>query len=471
MKAQESIERKINLPDLFWNIIAEWRRLICFGILFAVLVCCMRYFLDVRDYHEFQNIDIEEQKSNLDEKEREQLANAVDLQGRIDKFNHYLAESAVMQIDPYAKPVIELQYYVKSAYITNYTQDRGHDYTAELFSMYNNYIQSGEMAQKVVDGTPLSISAEDFRELVSTSNPRAGDSGTIFFCVSFADDGTLIKIVDVMKRMLEEKAAEFQKVGPHKLQLISQSQNTIVDTALADRKNTIANNVTTLNMQLMRLMEAMPSELITLFDLEVREMRGEGRGGQELPGFHIKYMALGAVLGFFLICAWAAYRMFCASKLQSPKEISDMYGLRLLGEIEPLKQKKRFLPGVDKLIVQLKNRRKRALTTEQQIGLIAAKAVLLCKKKGIGSVYMTGSEYEKADGTILDKLKKEISRQNMKVQDGGSILRDIKSLQAGMENGCLVLVEQKGLSAYTGIYAELKLVEEYQGEVLGVVVL
>lgn len=71
----------------------------------------------------------------------------------------------------------------------------------------------------------------------------------------------------------------------------------------------------------------------------------------------------------------------------------------------------------------------------------------------------------------MDRLKKELSGQKIKVQDGSNMLCDASSLQAGVENGHIVLVEQKGLSTYEGIYAERDLVKEYKGEILGVVVL
>ena len=104
MGTQEKGEREINLLDLFWKILLNWRKLICFGILFAVLVSGMRYFLDVRAYQAFKSIDVEKIKEDMEPEELKQLADAVSLQRRIEDFNSYLEKSANMKMDPYSKP-------------------------------------------------------------------------------------------------------------------------------------------------------------------------------------------------------------------------------------------------------------------------------------------------------------------------------------------------------------------------------
>ena len=471
MNTQERAEREISLSDLFWSILLGWRKIICFGILFAVLLCGMRYFLDVRSYRASQNIDAEAMEDDLKKEEKEQLSDAVSLQERIDNYEKYQEKSAIMQIDPYAKPVLELQYHVQSDYIINYTKDSERDYTPELISMYSNYISGGEMAQKVIDEASLSVSREDFVELVSVSGSRAEDSGSIFFTISYADEAKLGEIGDVVKALLEQKSAEFQKVGSHKLQLINESQSVVVDNALAEKKNTVSNNVSTLETQLKNLKANLTAQQKTLFDIEVSEMRGEELEEVDEPGISLMYIILGGMAGVFLVCFFIACKMIFASKLQSSEEIRNLYGMRLLGEIEPLEQKKRFLSVIDNLILNLRNRGKKKIAPEQQIKLISASVALSCRQQGIDSIYMTGSEYDKVDKGIVDRLKKELSGQKIRVQDGSNMLCDASSLQAGVENGHIVLVEQKGLSTYEGIYAERDLVKEYKGEILGVVVL
>lgn len=470
MKTQEREEREINLADLFWNILFGWRKWVCFGILFAVLLSGMRYFLDMRNYQASQNIDAEKIESNLEKEELEQLTDAVRLQERIDNYEKYQEKSIVMQMDPYAEPILELQYRVQSDYIINYTKDRERDYTPELISMYCNYISSGEMAQKVIEGASLSISQEDFVELVSVSNSSGGASGSIFFTISYPDKEMLQKISDVVKSLMEQKSTEFQTVGSHELQLINESQSVVVDTALAERKNTIYNNITSLETQLKNMKSSFTSDQKALFDWQISEMRGEDDEEEE-PSFSIKYMILGAMVGIFLVCVWILFRMIFTSKLQNSEEIRNLYGMRLLGEIACPSPKKSFFSGIDNQILHFRDRGKKKTTVEQQIKVIAANVAIFCKQQEIDCIYMTGSEYGKTDNTNLDKIKEELSRQKIKIKDGGNMLHDADSLQAGVEIGHVVLVEQKGVSTYDEIYAEMNLLKEYQSDILGVVVL
>lgn len=375
-----------------------------------------------------------------------------------------------MQLDPYAKPTLEMQYYVQSDYIINYTKDSERDYTPELVSVYREYINSLEMTGKIIEELSLPISQKDFLELISVSVPTEEENVSVIFTISYPDEKELTKIADAVKSLMEQKSSELQKMGSHTLQLIRESQGVVVDTALADRKNTFSNNITTLETQLKGLKSNMSTEQISLFDAEVSKMRGENLGEVE-PGFGIVYAILGGILGAFLVCVWIVCKMIFAAKLQLSEEVSSLYGIRLLGEIQTESMKKGFLSGIDGFILGLKNRGKKKISQEQQIKVIATSVSLFCRQQGVDSIYITGSEYEKADKAVLEKLKKEFAGQKIKVQDGGSILYDADSMQAGIENGNIVLVEQKGISNYDEIYAELDLLKECHSNILGAVVL
>lgn len=470
MKTRERVEREISLVDLMWNVLLSWRKLICFGIIFAVLVGVMRYFLDVRTYNASKNIDYDKIEDSLEKAESEKLSNALKLQERINNFENYLEDSAIMQIDPYAKPVLELQYYIQSDYIINFTKDNKRDYTPEIASMYCNYLNSGEMAQAVIKELSLPITKEDFCELVSASS-RSSDSSSIYFTISYAEEGKLDKISDVVQNLMEKKSSELQEIGSHKLELVAESKNVKVDNVLADRKNTIANNITTIKTQLDTMKATMSEEQKQLFEMKSCEMRGMELEELDEPVFRVKYMILGAVFGIFLICAWVACKLIFASKLQFAKEIRNIYGVRLFGEVENSEQKKKFLSGIDHWIINLKERGRKRGTATQKIKNIAMNIALSCKQQGIDSIYITGSEYDKMDRAFLDNLKRELLSQQIKSKDGGSVLNEAESLQIGVETGYIVLVEQKQVSTYENIYTELELLREYGSDILGVIVL
>ena len=108
---------------------------------------------------------------------------------------------------------------------------------------------------------------------------------------------------------------------------------------------------------------------------------------------------------------------------------------------------------------------------EQQIKIIAANIALSCRQQKIDCIYMTGSEYENVNADILNLLKKELSSQNVKLKEGGSIYYDTESLKQSSEIGNIVLVEQKELSIYDEISHELNLAKEQNTYILGAIVL
>ncbi len=468
METQERVEREINLAELFWNVLLGWRQIICLGVVFAVLLGGMKFVMNVRSSQSLQDINVEEAKEELEEEELNKIEDAKQMQIRIDDYEKYMEKSPLMQINPYQKPVQELQYYVKSDYIINYTKDRERDYTTEVASLYRNYIMGGEMVQKVIDSAGLSINKEDLGELLQVT--PSSEQGTFYINISYADMEKLQEISDVVKSLLEQKSTELQKVGSHSLELISESQNVVVDTTLIDRKSNMTTSMTTLKTQLQTMKTAMTPQQTAIFEAEMEEIRGE-KETEEESGFSIKYVILGAIVGMFLACAWIACRMLFTARLQSSEEIRSMYGIRLLGEVSASSDKKRFLSVIDKKILAVKNRRKKYLPLEKQIKVVAASIALSCKQEGIDCVYMTGSEYEKADAAVLERIKKELSDQKIKVRDGENISYDAASLQACIETGNIVFVEQKGQSIYDEIYREINLAKEQKGNILGAVVL
>ncbi len=463
MEIQERIEREISLKELFWGFLLGWRQLICCVIIFAVLLCGMRYFLDIRAYRASQNFNIDKAKEELEREELEKVENAVEIKNQISGYENYQKKSALMQMDPYEKPIVKLQYYIKSDYIINYTEDSLRDYTSEVTSMYCAYLTSGEVLQQIIDEAGLSVSREDMGELLTVIN----QGSTIDISISYLDTEKLEEISSVVKKLLGEKSPEYQQIGSHTLELIDESQNVIVDMELLDKKSSISSTLSTLKTQLNNLKSDMTGAQLKIFYIET-ELEKE----KEAPGFSVRYFVLGGLIGIFLACAWIAYRIIFASKLQSAEEIRSLYGLRLLGEVEePDGKKKRFLSAFDNLLLRMKDKGKKKIPAKQQIKMISANVILSCEQRGIDCIYITGSSYGNLVTCVLDDLKKELSAHNIKVREGDNIKYDSASLQEGVKTGKLLFVEQIGKSVYDEIYDEIQLARELNADILGVVVL
>ena len=467
MGTQGKMEREVNLLDLFWSLLLSWRQIICFGIIFAVLLGGLQYVRDISAYQAVQNVSMEEEKEELSDDELQQVLNAKNLISRIKDYEEYLDSSALMQVNLYQKPVVELQYYVDSDYTFNYTQESENDYSSDLIAMYTGYIMSGEMSNKVIDAAKLSVNQADFSEFWSVSQ----NGNSILIKVTCPEEKKMQVVAETIKTQLSKKEAEFQEIGAHKLKLMVESENVIVDSALIDKRNSVSGSIASFGTQLNSLKANMSDQQLALLESEQEDGEEDNAKALANPGFSAKYMIFGSIVGIFLICIWLVCKVIFTVRLQNPEEIRTLYNARLLGEVEIQSGKKRFLSVIDDKLLTIKNRRKKKLTAKQQISMVTANIALSCKQQGIDCIFMTGSEFEKADATVLAMLKQELSAQGIQVKEGGNIFYDVGSLKQGTEIGNILFVEQKGQSIYDEISNELNLANEQKNNIVGFVVL
>lgn len=468
MGAQEKMDREINLKELFWNILFEWRQLICFGIIFAILFVGVKFLRDTRTYHAIQ--DAEEEEYDFTEEEEKQISDARELIEQVAGYQEYLKSSVALQIDPYKENLLRLQYYVESDYIINYTKDNKRDYTGDIVGAYNDYIVSGDMIRRIIEMADLEISEEDFSELCRTTL----DGTSITISIIHPKKEALADIAEAIKTLLLQKETEFQKIGSHTLNLVGESQKVVVDSELRERKTTILNSMLNLNIQLNTLKASMTEvqkRVLDEYDRQEKEIKEETQSAAVKPIARKEFLLFGAFIGIFLVCIWVICKTILTAKIQNAEEIHTLYGVRLLGEVENQLNKKRFLSIVDEKLLAVKNRGKKKLSLEQQIKIVVTNIVLFCKQKEIFCIYMTGSEYENADSSILKIIKEQISNQGIEVKEGGNIFYDAESLKLAAEVGNILFIEQKGQSIYNEIYNELYLAKEQNSCVLGVVVL
>ncbi len=465
MEMQERTERELDLKEIFWGILFHWRQIVCFGIIFAILVSGVKYLRDMRSYQLAQNAE-NTQQEELAEDEMQQVIEARHLMSRIKEYEDYLENSALMQMNLYEKPVIELQYYVDSDYTFNYTQESQNDYTDDLLVMYCSFIMSGEMGNKVIEEADLSVDLADFSEFWVVGK----NENSISIKVTCPEEKKMKTVAESIKAQLKKKEAEFQEIGSHKLKLMVESENVVVDNNLIDRKNTISNNIATINTQLNTLKTNLSEQQMKLLKNGQEEIENTGQNVMK-PGISFMYMIVGAVFGIFLICIWVACKTIFTVKFQNPEEIRTLYNARLLGEVHIPPEKKRFLSVIDEKLLSIKNRKRKKLTIKQQINMVTENIALSCKQQGMDCIYMTGSEYEDLDTSTLDMLKQELSAQDIEVREGGNIFYDAKSLRNGTKVGNIVFIERKGQSIYDEIFNELNLAKEQENNIIGFVVL
>lgn len=464
MENKDGLEREISLTEVFWNVLLGWRKILCLAVVFGILLGGFRYMRDVGQYHSEQGTN--KSTSTLTDAELSEVNNIKRLKDQLEKDQDYLENSAAMQMDPYCVPILELQYYIKSDYVMNYTRDVIPDYTPALGGMYFRYIASGEMRQNILDESGLTISSEEFEEMIDVSQ----SSNILYITVKYPEEEKIDDISECIKKFINQKQQDFQKIGSHQLVLMGESQNTIVDESILEKKNSIFTRMASISVQINSLKAALSAQQKNVLDQELNTDT-EKENVSVSPQLNKKYLLLGSFVGVFIAGIWIVCKVLFTARLQNPEEIRSLYGVRLLGEINLNNGKKHFLSMIDDKILALKNRRKKKLSVEQQLSVACTNISISCRKDNVNEIYITGSEYENVDADFIKMLKDKLEEQNIEVKYGENMYYDAVSMKQGIEIGNILFVEQIGKSVYDEIFHEIQLVTEQNTNILGISVL
>ena len=113
-----------------------------------------------------------------------------------------------------------LQYYVDSDYQFNYTSDNSSDYTASVVSAYGDYVQSGKIAEKIVDTLEIDCEARYMEELISAVWSYQNEIFSIE--VIYPDENVLNQMSEIVTSEIEGQADRInQTIGSHTLKLLS----------------------------------------------------------------------------------------------------------------------------------------------------------------------------------------------------------------------------------------------------------
>ena len=103
--------------------------------------------------------------------------------------------------------------------------------------------------------------------------------------------------------------------------------------------------------------------------------------------------------------------------------------------------------------------------------MILSGICLDAKRRGISSIYMTGTEIESiSEKTIINELKRELVAEEVDLIIGQSILYDSKALLKMAQTGCVILAEETGYSKYQEIIREIEMCQNQSVSILGCIV-
>lgn len=413
MKSQ-ILERKmeLDLKELFWRLLKQYKAILLFSLIMAVLLCLAQHFMAVKAYNAAMEADKEKAEQvelSLDEQidsvlkkipesERTGVEYLVHGQEWINAQKKYLDESLLMGTDPTNQRVLVLTYAIEGA------EEKD---LPSLISNYKNYLISNKNVEAV---KPLiSEEAEDkyIAELIQFADEdkvgfeidTMSGSNVINTLIVLPYDTDAGKLADAVTASVKDYSKSQQHIQ-HTVRLSYSEEETCYDKFTGGRMREIMVNINNMEKALTEAKKSMSDEqkaaaesIVAIKDnaskLEDADPAETEQGTADdepevkaKPGFSKKYALAGFVLGAMLYALAFTALMMLRDRVNSAVDTVNYTGARLLGEV--------YHPGDHKGIQKLMNseaigriQHKGKSDTEAQIRKTVSALEALCEHKDI----------------------------------------------------------------------------------------
>lgn len=463
----ENQVREISLRHLFWKVILGWKCLIVCAVLFAILLPGVKYAKDAQAYKAAQQPQNDAQEVTFTKDEQQQIDDVKSLQILLDKNSAYMQDSILMNIDPYQEHVLELQYYIDSDYTYNYSKDNKKDYTSAVTNAYVEYAVNGLNQKEIWDGVNTKAEDKYLTELISASS----DSDNTFSVrVKFMDEKGLQSVSGKIQKALNARYEDVaNRIGSHKLVLVSENYQVQTDSDLASSQDNVTGLIKSYREQITTLTSTMTEDQLKVVDDEMEESQDDESANADVtvsaPVLSKKYIVLGFVMGVFLAALYLVCVAVLSNKLQEAEELVRFYKLRQFGVLTQGKGAK----GFTGFLLRLKYRNQKILTEEASVQLAVSNIELYCKNENITKLFLTGSEIERVDKRIITGMVDSLNKKDVQVVYGENICYDAAAMREASEAGHVVLVETTNASIYQEIEKELRMLKDWNVDVIGCV--
>ena len=296
---KENVE--LNLVDICWKLLMQWRPIIVFSLLMALAVSGLKYYKDVSAYKasvqtvkeqktkktSYTEKDIEKLKDKLSDTELNAVETAVFNQRKILTDQKYLDSSILMQIDSQNKHVVYIDYYISGAKpkfsellcrsFSSRFYDR--DVLQKMSKTMNEDINSSDL-QKVM-GELIDVDYTGTTQSVSTAAGEGYQVSTEVYPVitvsvvlpSDTDSAAVVKAVNVSMKSISKDLNK--TVGKHQLNVLESYDKYTVDNDLKDTQNRVKDEILTSQSNNATAIESFTDDQKSLYNAEILNLKDE----------------------------------------------------------------------------------------------------------------------------------------------------------------------------------------------------
>lgn len=411
---------EINLKELFWKMLTQWKALLIVSLIMALLLCGTKHVKDVHAY----NDELEAQKKaekqatlSLDERmekamemlpndEAESVCYLLREQEWLNTQKEYLNDSILMNTDPTNQRVLKLVYDIEAD---------NPNKIATLIDNYYLFLQSEEIIEAIKPY--FSIGADNkyitelfYKEETDMSFPTAKETLTINLVLTEDTDAEDVR--DAINDTLAKNTKKMQALYPHSLALVGEEETHVYHEENVNRRREIFGNINGLETSIDNTKNKLSTEQEAAFEaLADYSLSADAiEDKPEVPGWSKKYAVFGFVVGAVIYAGIYVLLTIIKGGIGSAAGLRTLTGARLFGEIyynnkEKTWRKLFYSNFINRIRYKGKN------NTSEQINMIVDAICSVCEHLGSKSVtFFTTDDVEKNDQSveIIEKILEKV---------------------------------------------------------------
>lgn len=496
-------EMDINLKEVIWDLLEQWKAVLITALLIALLVAGAKYYKDSNAYK--ASIRAKEEISQSGKTPEERISDVLDALSDDEKATvefmvkqnewietekEYLNNSILMNTNPTNQRTLLLDYYISMT-------DAAEAKMTALVYGYAGYLSDEKLVNAIGQIVAPDTETKYIAELISITgdNSRKGNSSgnENSFVVDSDADGAVMEVRVVLPDEVEATAVESamtsslsgytaeltSKIGNHSIGLVKASEAYLYNSAAVNNRNNITSMVFNLqnnekNVQ-SSLSDSQKSAVETIkainreakdnvaSDKDLRDNNSKAYDAEmRKPGLSKKYALLGFVLGAMAYAFVYLLLVITRGRVRYASDVENYTQTRLLGEIYNQKEHK----GIDKLFNSAfvdKYRYKNKLDSELQSAKTVDALIAACEHAGTKelTVLEIGSN---GFSEQIDELVEKAKKQGLKFKRA-EVVEDIdEKILASSPSVMLTINSGSRISDVSKLAA---LCKEYDANILG----
>lgn len=477
-KMQNNI-RVINIKEVVKKLVSVWKKILLVGIGVGVIFVASALLKEevntepITDSEEQTESVIEEKLYDWQKKDIEKL---LYVYSRIAYYDNYLEDSIIFNIGDFIKDYklkyAKVQFYIsieKNQDVINYNY-----YQENILNMYEDYIESEEFAEhfREVFNVDENIDIVHIQDMINVEN----SGGMLYVYVCLTEESSEEQIYNLVKECVNNKKVIFDQLVKHEMLVVDEQIAVVCSEEVNDKMTEIKKGGVDARQELSsKFTKLSIAEKKYLKEILLKNNFGKYANNIAIPSsgtldkeentnlidviqgkdkFDIKSAIIMLVAGLMGMIMLFIIKFIFSGKIQFSDDLFVSYGIYQFGSIR-----------IDEKFINKKEQ-----VYEEQIEKVSEAVRLYCVSRNIDNLLIYGG-IELTDIEQIVAIKEALKKHQINIEIVSYKQDASAALKMAVENKNIVIVEAVDESKYREIELQLAMLEKYDVNVIGGVVL